>query len=157
MSSYLGPVPNIPTLAPTNFYPEDQQPIHDQLAIVYTDIANVVNDKKRSDNYQLNLNFENVTNDVWVDGKPVFKKVLATGTLAAGANVIPHGITTLQTLVDIRVMVSNGTLQRPIPYASPVANAEASVDVNSTQVGINVGAAFGANFSGYIIMEYTKV
>lgn len=154
MSSYLGPVPDIPSLAPTNFYAEDQQPIRDQLDKVYTDIANVVNDKKRRDIY---LQTEVITNDLWVNNKAVFTKTIAVPAIAAGANNIAHGITTIADLVDIRVVVSDGTTRKILPYASPTAANSASVDVTGTNIVITAGAGFGANFTGYAIIQYTKV
>lgn len=157
MTNYLEPVPSIPTLAPTNVYTEDQQPIRDQLDKIYTDVSNVVNDKKRRDNYLLT---EQITNDVWVDGKAVYTKTLrapATGNIAAGANNIPHGITTIDSLVDIRVVVSDGTTRKPLPYAHPTAANAAAVDVTATNIVITAGASFGANFNGYAIIQYTKI
>jgi hypothetical protein len=154
MSSYLGPVPNIPSLAPTNIYNETTQPLRDQLDNIYTDVANVVNDKKRRDSY---LTIETITNDLWTDGNPVFSKTVATGVLAAGGvNLIAHGIVSIADLVDIRVMVSDGTTQKLLPYASSVAASAASVDVTAVNVVITTGAAFGAGFSGYAILQYTK-
>lgn len=146
--------PMIPTLSPVNIYAEDTRPMKDQINDIYIAVSSVVNDKKRRDTY---LQIEDITTDVWVDGKVVFRKVIPTGTLAAGAtNTIPHGITTIETLVDIRVMVTNGTNQRFLGYATPTAANAASVDVNTTNVVIVTGAGFGAGFSGYICMQYTK-
>lgn len=147
--------PLIPTLSPVNIYAEDTRPMKDQINDIYITISSVVNDKKRRDTY---LQIEDITSDIWVDGKVVFRKVIPTGTLTAGAtNTIAHGITTIQTLVDIRVMVTNGTNQRLLGYASPTAANAAAVDVNATNVVITTGASFGAGYSGFICMEYTKL
>lgn len=154
MSSYLEPVPNIPTLAPTNVYQEDEQPIRDQLDKIYTDVANVVNDKKRRDTY---LQTEDITNDVWVNNTPVFTKTIAIPAINAGVNTIPHGIITISDLVDIRIVVSDGTTRKILPYASPTVANSASVDVTITDIVITAGASFGANFAGYAIIQYTKV
>lgn len=157
MTSYTS-IPALPTLSPTNFYSEDQQPIRDQLDNVYTDIANVTNDKARRYNYQIMLDNENITNDLWVDGDTIFNKVIATGTITAGAtNNIPHGIDTIDILVNIRVMVTDGTTQRLLGYANPTAANSAAVDVDATDVIITTGAGFGAGFEGYVYMEYTKI
>lgn len=154
MTSYTS-IPNIPTLSPVNIYANDQRPITDQINDIYTDISNIVNDKKRSDPY---FQIEDITTDVWVDGKAVFRKTIPTGTLSTGAtNTIAHGIITIDTLVDLRVEVSNGTNRRILPYASPTAANSASVDVGTTNVVIVTGSGFGANYSGYIIMQYTKI
>lgn len=152
--SYLASTPNIPSLSPTHFYPQDQQPLQDQLNDAWTDVSNIVNDKARRYNYLLT---EQVTNDLWVDGKPVYQKVVEIAALAAGVNNTPHGIQTLDTLVDVRVMVSNGTNQRLLGYANPTAANSAAVDVDATNIVITTGAGFGANYEGYAILFYTKV
>lgn len=154
MSSYTS-IPDIPTLSPVNIYAEDTRPLTDQINDIYINISSIVNDKKRRDTYLLQ---EDITTDVWVDGKPVFRKTIATGVLTQGAtNNIAHGISTIETLVDIRVMVTDGTTQKLLPYASPTAANSASVDVNATNVVIVTGATFGVNFSGFIYLNYTKI
>jgi hypothetical protein len=91
-------------------------------------------------------------------GKQFFRLTIPTGVLAAGAtNTIPHGIVTIDKLVNDRVMVSNGTNQRKLGYSSSVAANAASVDVNATNVVIVTGAGFGAGYSGFICIEYTKL
>jgi len=145
----------IPMLSPVTIYKEGQRPLTDQLNDLYINISDIVNDKKRCDQY---LQEEVITNDVWVDGKAIFRLTVPTGVLVAGAtNTIPHGITTLETLVNDRVMVSNGTNQRKLGYSSSVAANAASVDVNTTNIVIVTGAGFGANYQGFAILEYTKV
>lgn len=152
--SYLASTPNIPSLSPTHFYPHGQQPLEDQLNDAWTDVSNIVNDKARRYNYILT---EQVTNDTWVDGKAVYQKVVEIAALAAGVNNTAHGIQTLDTLVDVRVMVSNGTNQRLLGYANPTAANCAAVDVDATNIVITTGAGFGANYEGYAILFYTKV
>ena len=154
MSSYLGPIPNIPTLPNVNILAEDQQPLRNQVDDLYQNISFIMNDKKRRDQY---LQIEDITIDTWVDGKAIFRKTIATGAIANGGTTnIPHGISNLDTLVNIRVMVSNGSNQRLLGYASPTAANAASVDTDSTNVVIVTGASFGANYDGYVIMEYTR-
>lgn len=158
MTSYTEPVPNIPTLAPTNVYQEDTQPMRDQLDKIYTDTANVVNDKARREQY---LTTEDISADTWVqpdpqgNPNPIFKKTVALpGVLPQAA--FAHGITDFGTLVNVRAMVTNGTNYRLIPYASPTITDAASIDVDATNVTIAIGATFGANYNGYVILEYTK-
>jgi len=154
MTSYLGPVPNIPTLEPVNIYEESQIPLKDQVDEIYTKTAFVVNDKKRRDQY---LQQEDITTDTWVDGLPIFTKTVAISAIPVGATTnYPHGIAGLKTLVDIRIMVTNGTTQRLLGYAHPTAANAAAVDVNATNIVITTGASFTANMAGYAIMQYTK-
>lgn len=155
MTSYTS-VPIIPTLAPTTIYDDEQQPLKDQLDRIYTDTANTVNDKKRRDAYYTT---EEITNDVWVDNKAIYTKTLRfpdAGNIAAGANVGTHGITGLAFVVDVRVVTSDGTTRKILPFADPVAGNAASVNVTATQVVVTAGATFGANQNGYAILYYTK-
>lgn len=167
MSSYTEPVPNIPTLAPVNVYQDETQPLRDQLDHIYTDVSYVTNDKKRRSQYLLQ---EDITNDIWVQTpadsqsapNPVYTLTLPTGAIAAGANPINHGIvdsggsSILDTVVDIRVMVKNASTQRMIPYATPTIGDAAGVEVTALQVIITLGATFGNDYTGYVVMEYTK-
>lgn len=160
MSDYLEPVPNIPTLGPVNIFPEDQYRLEDQIDWIYTDIAYCTNDKARSEQYLL---FQDITNNNWVvtdpstqDAQPIFRKTFATGVLAAGANVIAHGIADFVTLVNHEITVTDGTTSRMLGYPSPVAANAASVDVDATNVTITLGAGFGAGYSGYCTVRYTR-
>lgn len=156
MSSYLASTPNIPSLSPTTFYPNDQQPLQDQLNNAWTDVSNIVNDKARRYNY---LETEQVTNDTWVDGKAIYLNVvdIPSSALAAGVNNVAHNIATIDTLVDVRVMVTDGSNQRLLGYANPTAANSAAVDVDATNIILTVGAGFGAGYSGKAILLYTKV
>ena len=151
--SYLTPVQAVPTLPPTIIYEEAQYPLKNQLQDLYTQIADVVNLKASNEIHQLN---QLPTNDFWVDGRTIFTKTIATGTLAQGAtNTIAHGITGFMTLVKHEIAVTNGTNQRMLPYANPTAADSAAVDVNATNVVITTGASFGAGYSGFITLFYT--
>ena len=156
MSSYLQSVPDIPSLAPTTFYEEDIQPLRDQIQLIYPQIADIVNDKKRRDSY---LQQEVVTADLWQDGKSIYTKTVSLGTLTQGAtNTIAHGITTIDWLVNVIVSARNATpSRRVIGYSSPTIANTASIDVNNTNIVIVTGATFGAGFVAWATLYYTKI
>lgn len=154
MTSYTSQ-PNIPTLTPVDNFTDDEQPLRDKLNKIYTDIANIVNDKKRKDQY---LQQEDITADVWVNGKAIFRQTFPTGTLAAtNTNPITTNIKTIDTLVLAYGSITNGTTQKTLPYSNPDATQNIAVDVTSTQILLTTGAGMPANYSGYITIFYTKV
>lgn len=145
--------PNIPTLSPVDLFTDDEEPLRDKLNKVYTDIVNICNDKKRKEQY---LQQEDITIDTYADGKAVFRQTYPVPALVAGPNTINHNVT-IDSLVDIWGSVSDGTTRVPLPFVSPVAANQVGVSVTATQIVLNVGGGFGANFVGFITMYYTKV
>lgn len=156
MSSYIQSVPDIPSLEPTQFYKDDTQPLQEQLEIVYQRISDIVNDKKRRDQY---LQQEIVTNDLWQDGKSIYCKTIHLGVLTQGAtNTIAHGISTIDWLVDAVVSAKDATPnRRMIGYASATGANEASLDVGDTNIVIVTGATFGVGFDAWATLYYTKI
>lgn len=145
--------PNIPTLSPVDIFTNDEEPFRDKMNKVYTDIVNITTDKKRKEQY---LQQEDITIDSYADGKAIFRQTYPVPALVAGPNNINHGIT-IDSLVDIWGSVSNGTTRVPLPFVDPVAVNQIGVSVTATQIVLNVGAGFGAGFTGFITMYYTKV
>lgn len=92
----------------------------------------------------------------WTDGSAIYCKVVNIGTLPVN-NVTntAHGISGLGTVLGIGGTVSNGTTQ----YLLSNSNSSWStfVTVDATNVNVTVGGAGSGSFSGFAILEYTKV
>jgi hypothetical protein len=96
----------------------------------------------------------------WIDGKTIYRKVIDIGTLPNATTAdTAHGITTIDTLISLIGTADNGTTQIPIPTPSTTAaNSLTAEIVNAPTPAVRVGS--GANYSsytGYVVLEYTKV
>jgi hypothetical protein len=91
----------------------------------------------------------------WANEKPIYRKVVNTGTLpnATSANTA-HGLTG-HTLVKIYGVASDGTNQRPLPYASTTLNNVIQVTTNATNIIITTAIDYSSYTSSYVVLEYT--
>ncbi len=106
---------------------------------------------------------ERQTSFAWVNGKPIWKKTLATVTWGGGGttNTIPMSIALKpgETLNIIRfeATISNGTNTFPLPY---IDVAVAANSIQLARVGTNIVITSGgtnySTYSGYVTIYYTK-
>ena len=116
-----------------------------------------------SANYVNGLNTYSTTETrvgTWIDGKPVYRKVVDCGALPnASTKNIAHGISNLNTVTSFQAIAkspsSNAWL--PIPATSP-ANViyHVSIYMTNTNIVINTGDNKTAYTQTYAIIEYTK-
>lgn len=106
---------------------------------------------------------ETLTGQVWEQTDPSligipystrspYRKVVAIPALAAGLNVIPHGITGIVAsymFVQFNGGIGNGVLWSSIP------NGNVTVEVNAVNVLLTVPGAY-AGYTGYLALEYLK-
>jgi hypothetical protein len=95
---------------------------------------------------------------VWINGKSVYRKVIDVGSLPNNTTKnVPHGITTIEELVDVYGTEENGGAWRPLPNSSTLAlTANIAVAVDATNVIIATGSDRSLE-TGFVIIEYTKV
>jgi len=105
---------------------------------------------------------EEDTGKKWIDGKPIFRKVIVTG--ATGGNQIvsfAHGISTIETLVN-----SGGSFKQSdgdfVPIVNSSFNANDSAGINSvddTNINFWIGNVYNGDdafVSAVVWLEYTK-
>lgn len=93
------------------------------------------------------------TNKVWVNGKPIYRKVLNIGSYSfvSGENTFEHNITDFETLIDIKIRntwVGNG---RQYLWWGDYKNI--TMDTSKIYVSTASGSSF---VNMFIIIEYTK-
>lgn len=96
------------------------------------------------------------TNKVWIDGKPVYRKVINdTTNRAIGSYNIPHGITNLDTLVYKSVtMYQNSTIAFDGSATSALSSSENTGSyLNGADISIRTSWEI---IKTIIILEYTK-
>jgi len=98
------------------------------------------------------------TGRTWVDGSPIYRKVIDFGLLPnASSKNVAHGITTLAKVVRFYGTSGDGTYQIPIPHVNTAGlNVSYSAYVDQTNVNITTGGATHIAFYAYVTIEYTK-
>ena len=104
---------------------------------------------------------EQKTGETWIDGKPIYRKVIDFGVIdEQNNNFRDHNIKNLGQVITAKAIGYTGSMYYPIPFAavsSMFANKNVGLRVDATQVIIGVGAT--TDFSTHTviaILEYTK-
>ena len=122
---------------------------------------NVLKDTKNYINNSISYSTDEVkTGGKWIDGKPIYRKVVDFGALPnATIKEVSFDNINVDTFVKIEgvAMSANGTAVT-IPYADVFNNTQSiSTFANSTSVSINVGSVNRSDYNKcYITLEYTK-
>lgn len=85
------------------------------------------------------------------DYRSVFRKVIDTGALIAGANIIAHGI-----IFDNNFTLTHmygAATDNALPKASPIPNGATSIYMDETNIVINSTDAYSKSF---VVIEYLK-
>lgn len=118
---------------------------------------NLIDEIKDAEIYSTN---EVKTNKVWIDGKPIYRKVIDIGNLPnSTSKTINHNISNLDNFIDIR-----GTAIRAIdkdtftlPYVTFNANNAGGIIFYANETNIYVRTSSDrSNYNGKFILEYTK-
>lgn len=119
-----------------------------------TSIVSAINELKKGEIFSLE---ETITNKIWIDDKPIYRKVVPTGTISNAPKNVAHRISNLGTITELEgfVMTSSGnsyTLPRVVATA---LNQQIGLSVDSTNITIDAGNS--ASFiDSFVIIEYTK-
>ena len=93
----------------------------------------------------------------WIDGKPLYRKVVNFGTLPnATTKSVEHGISNVLYFKTITGMATNNDNFLPLPFMYE-NNAANSIRLLANKTNITIGASTNrSSFSAYVILEYTK-
>lgn len=102
------------------------------------------------------------TDNYWIDGSPIYRKVIELGTLPnSGQKLVNHGISNLDKIVSAQGTAYATGVIMPIPnvaVGTQATDLQAQVNLffpNLTQVRIITGTD-RSGYTGYLILEYTK-
>lgn len=114
----------------------------------------ITDDEKDHNHYSTE---ETATGMYWIDGKPIYRKVIDFGALPNNAHKdVNHGISNLGTVVNLYGMANQTNNHVPIPYVSPVTlDDQIQLGANDTFIRIRADNDKSA-FTGIVVMEYTK-
>ena len=113
----------------------------------------ITDDEKDHNHYSTS---ETLTGMYWIDGKPIYRKVIDFGTLPnATSKSVAHNISNLSSVITLRGIASESNSYQPIPYATPTSSSSIKISANNTNVSIETGSD-RRSYSAKIILEYTK-
>jgi len=151
-------VNQVPYLRTSRDFPQEAQPLSQELSKAYIDIANVVNNRIIG---LFPTSTPGVTGESWfVGGGNSKQQTLRRVYPFTGSSLtIAHGITTTQISGFVRIwgtFSDNSGNFYPIPYVDPTAaNNQINIQITSANIVITAGAGSPpAINSGYIILEW---
>lgn len=141
--------------------PEDQkEQFQYQLQQEHIVLANSINATIDDESF---FTRERQTSFLWVNGKPIWTKTLATVAWAGGGitNTIPLGITGDFTVINMVCCISDGALSTSNTLLLPhidvaVAANEISIVRNGTNIILTSGGTNRSAFSGYVTVYFIK-
>lgn len=103
---------------------------------------------------------ETNTGKTWIDGKPIYRKVVDFGALPnTTSKTVAHGISNLSYITDLRGMCCQGGIFLSLPYIPKGSTSTyiyaVTLEIVDTDIRLSCEANM-SNYSGYIILEYTK-
>lgn len=91
------------------------------------------------------------------DGDKVYRKRINLGNLLNNElKEVPHNISNLNYVIDLRAMATDGNIFIPLPRAHPNSNLTIVLEMDKTNIFTYNEYDF-TNYSVYAIVEYTKV
>ena len=118
------------------------------------DVANLMNEQRSYSTTEIN------TGKKWIDGKPIYRKVIDFGALPnATTKSVNHNISNLGRITFLQAITSNtgGTATLTIPY---IATNDASYNVGMAIYQTTIEMSCNKNLSSYnetfVTLEYTK-
>lgn len=105
---------------------------------------------------------ETFTGDYWIDGKPIYRKVINFGAIPnTTTKSVAHGITGLGQVMHMegicRSTNASYTSQMPVPYINPTAlNNSVGIYVSPTDIVITTYSNLSVYDICYVTLEYTK-
>ncbi len=95
----------------------------------------------------------------WVDGKPLYRKVLSTGTLPNnGILTIPYNVDNLKRILKVSGIAYGGTYGLLLPASNSISSSVINVYINYGVKAIEIQTYSDRTSytEGYITIEYTK-
>lgn len=95
---------------------------------------------------------------IWIDGKPLYRKVISCGALPnSTSKLVNHNISDIDNsrMYGFAVRTSDKR-EFPLPFSSVDGNGNIQLDLTSTQIQITTNNDRSSFNTSYVILEYTK-
>lgn len=97
------------------------------------------------------------TKQRWIDGKPIYRKVVDLGTLPNNTTAtVAHGISSFDTMLPFRGRAYNGSRTINLPHADTTAVGIVEIWVDATNINIDINQDYTQYDDAHLILEYTK-
>ena len=100
------------------------------------------------------------TNGVWIDGKPIYRKVLPF-ILNTAITTISHGISNIDNIISVKggygYADADAVDMYPIPYVALTASYMIEIGANLTIIYVKAGSSILLDVRCFAIIEYTKM
>lgn len=107
-------------------------------------------DNKAKETYSTN----EIVVGTWIDGKPIYRKVITSNSITGETVNIPHNIENVKTFIKANIFATNLDRIFYPSYNSPFTIYISKID--PTNIIANISSAFNINWYVYIVLEYTK-
>lgn len=98
------------------------------------------------------------TGEYWIDGKPIYRKVISCGALPnSTSKLVNHNISDIDNsrMYGFAVRTSDKRTF-PLPFPSADGAGQVQLDLTSTQIQIATNTDRSSFNTSYVILEYTK-
>ena len=121
------------------------------------DVSSVVNAINEI-NDKFNYTQEEQRIGTWIDGKPIYRKVINCGALPNATNkIVNHNIQNIgHSYIYGTAIRSSDKREFPLPFAAASAGSEIQLDLTNTAIQITTSVDRSAFDQTYVIIEYTK-
>lgn len=114
---------------------------------------NVLNTINENNSYSTE---EHPTGKKWIDGKPIYSKVIDCGTLPnATTKSVAHNISNLGRIINISGFAYSEANTSPLPKSNPTNAYGIDIRVEGSYIVIQTGVD-RTDYTGYVTIEYTK-
>lgn len=115
---------------------------------------NVLNTINENNSYSTE---EHPTGAKWIDGKPIYRKVVDFGTLPnTNSKRVNHSISNMDTVLKYNIIADDGTYYVGVPRTGINATDKTDVFFTRTYVEITTWSDLTQYVKTYVIIEYTK-
>lgn len=100
---------------------------------------------------------ETNTGKTWINGKPIYRKVIHTGRISSQPKLVNHNIQNLDFVIDLKGIAKQLGAFYTLPRVNPV-NRETQIELVATVAYIQLDVGTIAEFEdSYVFIEYTKL
>lgn len=100
---------------------------------------------------------EQLTGGKWIDGKPIYRKVIDFGALPNNTTKsVGHNIANLDTVVSFHGIAYDGSYYIPIPYVNTTSSDSIALYMNNNSIVLKTGIDRTSYTKCHLIVLYTK-
>lgn len=100
---------------------------------------------------------EHRTGEIWIDNKPIFRKVVEFGALPNNTTKnVAHGITGLDRVISLEAVAENTIIGNYLPLSYPTGAARVELLIQGPDIRIVTSSNFQDWTRTHVILEYTK-